>query len=133
MLPAISSFSPAATVVDDRRRPQFTDGVSSSTHPPRQNNSLHANTDNLVGRAVSSYFAPGAVRSTVMSMSVCLSVCLSVCMSPRITLTSPDFLCMLTVALTAPCKDELCGCVLWGIRWTHVSPTGGNLAGNRRE
>ena len=26
-------------------------------------------------------------------------------------------------ALTVPCKKELCKCVLWGMRWTHVSPT----------
>jgi len=24
-------------------------------------------------------------------------------------------------ALTAPCKEELCRCVLWGMWWTHVS------------
>jgi len=36
-------------------------------------------------------------------------------------------------ALTAPCKVELCGCVLWGMRWTHVSPTGGDFAGGQKE
>jgi len=24
-------------------------------------------------------------------------------------------------------KKELCGCVLWGMRWTHVSPAGETL------
>jgi len=30
-------------------------------------------------------------------------------------------------ALTAPCKEELCRCVLWGMRWTQVSPAGETL------
>jgi len=48
------------------------------------------------------YFAPGEVRSIVMSMSVCLSVCLSVYLSPCITRKPHD--------RTSP---KFCWCCLW--------------------
>jgi len=35
-------------------------------------------------------------------------------------------------ALTAPCKEELCGCVLWEVN-PCVATQGGDFAGGRRE
>jgi len=66
---------------------------------------------------------PGELRSIVMSMSVCLSVCLSLRMFARVSQkshcpTSPNFLCMLIVAVARSSSGGVAIRYVLPVLWT---------------